>query len=267
MASPHPPYRFTDALTRTPALSAVHGLRADDRGDPSVDGLRAEHAAYRAALEQAGVSVTVLPAAEEFPDSMFVEDPALVFTAGAVVLRPGAPSRLGEAALIAPVLEQHFPRVLALPTGPDDGHVDGGDVLTTAEAVIIGLSARTDRTGAQALVRLLADLGLVGEVAETPAGVLHFKTDCSLLDEETVLSTRRLASSGVFGRFRQVIVPDGEEAAANALRVNDVVLLGAQFPRTADLLATRGYTVVPVPTEQIGLIDAGLSCMSLRWHR
>ncbi|MNT76527.1 N(G),N(G)-dimethylarginine dimethylaminohydrolase [compost metagenome] len=94
---------------------------------------------------------------------------------------------------------------------------------------------------------------------------MHFKTDCSLLDEETVLSTARLAKSGVFDRFKQVIIPEGEEPAANALRVNDVVMVGSDFPRTIEMLDKLGYKVVPMKTTEIGKIDAGLSCMSLRW--
>ncbi|RVL25240.1 dimethylarginine dimethylaminohydrolase, partial [Sinorhizobium meliloti] len=132
-------------------------------------------------------------------------------------------------------------------------------------SVMIGLSARTDTAGAAALQACLEKLGRKSEVVATPEGVLHFKTDCSLLDDETILSTDRLARSGVFGKFRQMIIPEGEEPAANALRVNDVVLVGSDFPRTIEMLDKAGYRVVPLKTTEIGKIDAGLSCMSLRW--
>lgn len=257
-------YRFDSALVRTPARSVVHGLRAGDRGDPSYEGVAREHAAYVAVLRAAGVEVTVLPPLEEFPDSLFVEDPALVFAEGAILLRPGADSRAGEVEEIATVLRGIFDTVLEL---PPTGFADGGDVLATPKGVMVGLSARTDRTGAQALLACLERLGHKGTIVETPAGVLHFKTDCSLLDEESVLSTRRLAQSGVFDGFRQVLVPEGEEAAANALRVNDVVMVAAGFPKTIEMLDGLGYRVVPVETTEIGRIDAGLSCMSLRWQR
>ncbi len=154
-----------------------------------------------------------------------------------------------------------FETVLDLP----QGYADGGDVLTTRESVMIGLSARTDTAGAAALQACLEKLGRKSEVVATPEGVLHFKTDCSLLDDETILSTDRLARSGVFGEFRQMIIPEGEEPAANALRVNDVVLVGSDFPRTIEMLDKAGYGVVPLKTTEIGKIDAGLSCMSLRW--
>jgi dimethylargininase len=133
--------------------------------------------------------------------------------------------------------------------------------------VLIGLPARTNRAGAETLVGLLAALGRTGEIVTTPPGVLHFKSDCSLLDDETILSTRRLAASGIFADMRVLVTPDGEEAGANALRVNDRLLVGEAYPATAQMLARAGYEVVRIPTREIGKIDAGLSCMSLRWAR
>jgi dimethylargininase len=206
--------------------------------------------------------VTILPALEDYPDSMFVEDPALVFGEGAILLRPGAPSRAGEVREIAPALRVMFETVIELPTG----FADGGDVLTTPGRVMIGLSDRTDRAGAEGLAACLAEFGHASETVETPDEVLHFKTACSLLDEESIFCTSQLAATGVFDGFKTVITPHGEEAAANALRVNDVLLVGSGFPRTIDLLDGLGYKVVPVPTSEIGKIDAGLSCMSLRWQ-
>ncbi|AEH83618.1 putative NG,NG-dimethylarginine dimethylaminohydrolase (dimethylargininase) protein (plasmid) [Sinorhizobium meliloti SM11] len=256
-----PAHQFNSIIVRSPSRSVVNGLRAADRGSPTYEGVKAEHDAYVEAMRDAGVKVTVLPALEAFPDSIFVEDPALVFTEGAVLLRPGAATRVKEVEEIAPTLRDMFETVLDLP----QGYADGGDVLTTRESVMIGLSARTDTAGAAALQACLEKLGRKSEVVATPEGVLHFKTDCSLLDDETILSTDRLARSGVFGEFRQMIIPEGEEPAANALRVNDVVLVGSDFPRTIEMLDKAGYGVVPLKTTEIGKIDAGLSCMSLRW--
>jgi dimethylargininase len=108
---------FTHALCRAPAASVVDGLRAEDRGAPDADVFRAEHAAYVAALEAAGVAVTVLEPLEAFPDSVFVEDPALILNGVAIVLRPGAPSRAGEAAALRPALEAHCDGVWTSPRG------------------------------------------------------------------------------------------------------------------------------------------------------
>ena len=193
---------------------------------------------------------------------MFVEDPALVFPDGAILLRPGAPSRAGEADAIAPAFGGLFDAVLEL---PEPGFADGGDVLVTSQDVIIGLSSRTDRAGAEALVACLAQFGHQSTIVETPPGVLHLKSACSLVDEETILCTPALAGSGIFEGYRVIVTPEGEEAAANALRVNDLLILGSGFPRTAELLASLGVELVPIETSEIGKIDAGLSCMSLRW--
>ncbi len=258
------PYIFDTAIVRQPCEAVVNGLRDGDAGDPTFAGVAAEHVAYVAALERAGVEVTTLPALEDYPDSIFVEDPALVFASGAILLHPGAPTRQGETTEIEPVLRDHFETVLQLPCR---GFADGGDILVTPERVIIGLSARTDKQGAEDLQGLLAQLGQTSEIVRTPPDVLHFKTDCGLLDEARVLTTARLAASGVFYGLDPVIVPSGEEAVANALRVNDIVMLGQDFPRTIDLLDAKGYEVVALPTSEIGKLDAGLSCMSLRWKR
>jgi dimethylargininase len=260
--SGRPVWRFDNALVREPSNSAVNGLRAVDRGAPSIDGLRDEHRGYVAALETAGVAVESLPPLEAFPDSMFVEDPALVFPDCAIRLRPGAPSRVGETDAIAPVLKDRFPVVHTL---PEPGFVDGGDILVTPQRVYIGLSARTDRAGAGALKTILADTGRPSRAVEPPPGVLHLKTACSLLDDETVLATEAMRAADLFEGLNTIVVPAGEEAAANALRVNDVVLLGEAFVETRARLEEAGYRVLSVPVAEVGKLDAGLSCMSLRW--
>ena len=119
------PFDFTRALVRRPGASAVNGLRAGNRPDPDLAGLCAEHAGYVAALHAAGLEVDELAPDEGFPDGLFVEDPALVFPEAAILLRPGAPSRLGEAELLRPVLTARFAQVLELA----EGYADGGDVL------------------------------------------------------------------------------------------------------------------------------------------
>lgn len=255
-------HAFNRAIVRIPSRSVVDGLRAVDVGAPSYEGVLQEHAAYVQALESLGVSVETLPALEAFPDSVFVEDTALVFTRAAILLRPGAATRRGEAAEMASTLERNFERVLRL----EDGTAEGGDVLTTPRAVFIGVSARTSLSGASALVSLLAQIGLQGVVVRTPPGVLHLKSDCSMLDDETILCTPRLAAAEPFPGFRLIPTPEGEEGAANALRIGGKVLLSDAYSRTAEVLARAGYPVVPMKTAEIAKIDAGLSCMSLRWR-
>jgi dimethylargininase len=254
-------FDFNHAILRAPGKSVVGGLRAHSGPSPTFEGVLAEHRGYATALADAGVSVAMLPPLEDYPDSVFVEDPALTFSEGAILLRPGAATRIGEAAHLRAALEQRFAMVREI----DEGHADGGDVLVTPKVILIGLSARTDRAGADALVRALAAFGRKARIVLPPEGALHLKTAVSLIDEQTVLTTAAGADSGIFAGLRHLIVPAGEEAAANALRVNERLLVGRQFPRTIAMLREEAYDVVPLDTRQIGLIDAGLSCMSLRW--
>ena len=254
-------FDFTHAILRRPGVNVVKGLRAGGGADPALTGILREHAAYAAALAAAGLGVTMLDPLEDYPDAIFVEDPALVFPEAAILLNPGAPSRAGEGASLRPALAAQFGQVLEL----DEGHADGGDVLVLPGRILIGLSARTDRTGAEALAGLLEGLGRRAQVVETPRGVLHLKTASSLIDEKTVLAAPALAATGVFAGLRVLEVPPGEEAGANVLRVNDALIVGAGCPRLHDLLDGYGARLVPLANTEIAKIDAGFTCMSLRW--
>lgn len=254
-------FDFTHATLRAPGRSAVDGLRSHDGPSPTFDGLVREHQAYARALAACGLDLTVLDPLEDFPDALFVEDPALVFAEGAILLAPGAASRAAEAAHLRPTLERHFADVQTLA----EGHADGGDVMVTPGEVLIGLSARTDEPGARALVAALARLGKPARIVFPPRGALHLKTIASLVDEETILTTQEGKESGLFAGYRQIALGPDEAPAANALRINDTLLLAAGYPRIADHLARLGHDIVLLDTTHVARIDAGLSCMSLRW--
>lgn len=255
-------YRFGTAITRLPSMSVIQGLRDGGGPDPSAENFLLQHAAYVAALKASGAQVDELPALEDFPDSVFVEDSALCLKEAAIVLRPGAPSRFGEAALIRPALEKRFSKVLDL---PGDGFLDGGDVLLSDEDAFIGLSARTNQAGFDALAAILETFGYSPVKIETPASILHFKTECGLLDSKTIFSTANLASIGCFENYHVILTPEGEEGTANIVRFNDNVLLSQGYPKSEALLKSHGYNVVIIDTSEPAKIDGGLSCMSLRF--
>ncbi|GLO72539.1 NG,NG-dimethylarginine dimethylaminohydrolase protein [Phaeobacter inhibens] len=258
----NPTYEFTRAITRRPASSITDGLRAEDIGTPDLDKMLAAHADYVSALKSTGAEVIELPPLEAFPDAVFVEDTALCLPKGAVLMRPGAPSRLGEVAEMAPTLRQCYDEVREI-KGP--GFIEGGDILVTEREILVGRSARTDATGVAELAEIVADWGHSLREVFTPEGVLHFKTDCSLMDAETILSTKRLDASGCFEGYRVLHVPEGEEAAANAIRYNNLVLMAADFPRTAEMLDREGFEVVQISNTECAKLDGGMSCLSLRF--
>ena len=254
------PIRFTVALVRPPSPSVVDGLRADAGPDPDFDAFVAEHDRDCDALEAAGMQVERLAALDDHPDAVFVEDAALCIGTHAVALRPGAPTRAGEADAIVDDLRARFATLERI----DIGYVDGGDILVTGTEILVGLSARTDQAGVAALAEATAVTGLPVRVVATPPGVLHFKTDCAIVDDTTIFSTARLAASGCFDDYDVIECPAGEEAAANLIRVNDHLVMRTGFPATEALLRGAGYDVVLVQADEAARIDGGLSCMSLR---
>ena len=254
-------FEFDSALVRAPARSVIHGLSSQTGPRPLFEAIEREHAEYVRALTACGLRVEMLPPLETYPDSIFVEDPALVFGNAAIVLRPGAQTRLGEVAEIEPVLSQRFPRVLRLKAG----FADGGDMLMTPHGMFIGLSKRTNLAGATELRGLLQELGIEARIVNTPTDTLHLKSDCSLIGADHILCTAALAASDLFDSYRKLIVPESEKRAANALRLNDTILVGEEFPQTLELLSGEGYTARALSVSAVGKLDAGLSCMSLRW--
>lgn len=256
-------YTFSHAITRRPSASIIAGLRAVDTGTPDLVLMQAHHADYIAALISTGAEVVELAALEAFPDSVFVEDTALCLPKGAVVMRPGAPSRLGEAAEMAPHLQALYGQVLRIDCA--DSFIEGGDILTTETEILVGRSARTNAAGVAELTRLVADWGYTVREVFTPPGVLHFKTDCSLLGAETILSTKRLADSGCFDGYKVIHVAEGEEACANSIRFNDLVIMPAGFAKTRATLEQAGYNVREIGNSECAKLDGGMSCLSLRF--
>jgi dimethylargininase len=256
-------YRFSHAICRKPSPEVVAGLRAVDIGAPDFALMQRHHSDYIAALRATGAEVVVLEALPAYPDSVFVEDTALCLPQGAVVMRPGAPTRLGEAREMAPHLQQYFRQIARIEGA--ESFIEGGDILLTEREILVGRSARTNAAGIAELAGIVADWGHKLREVFTPPGVLHFKTDCSLLDVETVLATKRLAASGCFEGYRVIEVAEGEEACANAIRFNDVVLAPAGFPLTRAKLAAAGFEVVEIGNSECAKLDGGMSCLSLRF--
>lgn len=253
--------RFASAVTRRPAASAVDGLRAMDMGAVDIRLMAEQHQAYLEALRKAGAVVVELPALDDFPDGQFVEDTALCLPGLAVMMRPGAETRRGEVAPMRQALSLVFDTIEEITTG----FIEAGDILTTPDEVLVGLSARTDQEGADALSAILERHGYTMRILQTPPDVLHFKTDCSLIDDHMILSTKRLADSGCFDGYNVLIVPEGEEPAANMIRYNDHIIMPAGFDQTEALLREKGFDVITVGNTECAKIDGGMSCLSLRF--
>lgn len=256
--------RFDRAIVRPPAETFAEGLTEAGLGAPDLKLALAQHAAYCRALAKLGLELVELPADPAFPDSAFVEDTAVVTAAGAVIARPGAPSRRGETAAVAAALEG-----LGVETREivEPGTVEGGDVCDLDGEVLIGISERTDLAGAAQLAARLAELGLVGTMVGIRGlrpPLLHLKSGLSALGDGRLALVPELVGHPALARLEPVVVDASERYAANCVRVNDAVLVAAGFPRFAERLDRLGYRVVELDVSEFRKMDGGLSCLSLR---
>jgi dimethylargininase len=255
---------FTHALTRKPGNSFPFGITTANLGRPNLELAQAQHIRYCEALTQAGLHVDTLPALEFFPDAVFVEDVAIVEPDFAVLTRPGALPRRGEVQEMLPVLKQHFERVYRV-----DGNatLDGGDICKADDVYYLGLSDRTNLEGAQQLAAILNHFDYRSELIDIRPmeGILHLKSAVNYLGDNTMLLDPRLAELNAFAAYHCLVVPLEEAYAANCLRVNDVVLVPAGFPKTSELLQSAGFQVELLDVSEYQKMDGGLSCLSLRW--
>ena len=257
--------RFTHAIVRPPARNFAHGLTTVSIGVPDVDVALAQHAAYCAALERNGCTLIALPADSRYPDSTFVEDTALILPGqGAVLTLPGAASRAGEVDAIRDAVCQFFPNA---PQIVAPGTLDAGDVCEAGTHMFIGISHRTNAEGARQLTAWLATFGLTAstvDIRDTP-GILHLKSGVVAIEERRLVAIQALATHDAFRDYHMLCVPDGEEYAANMVRVNDVVFVAGGFARTHAMLLALGYSLEILDMSEYARMDGGLTCLSLRF--
>ncbi len=251
---------FTHAIARLPAATCVQGLTSVDLGAPDPRRTRAQFDAYIDALLQMGLTVTLLPAQPAFPDAHFVEDTAVVTPELAFITRPGAPSRAGEVATIEPALA-HF-RPIARMNG--DGRIDGGDVLLVDRRFFVGLSGRTDTSGAKALARTVEPYGYA--VTEVPVSAgLHLKSAVNYVGRSTLLLGKDAAREPAFAGFDHIVLPHQELYAGNTLWINDTLITPDGFPETHRRLARLNMPIVRLDMSEFQKMDGGLTCLSLRF--
>jgi dimethylargininase len=245
------------ALTRQVSASlASCELTFLERQPIDVERARAQHRDYETALRELGARVISLPAAEEFPDAVFVEDPALVLDEVAVITRPGAESRRGETVGIAAALAPF--RELREISSP--GLLEGGDVIRVGKTLYVGLSTRTNSVGIVQLDELLRAFGY-RIVAVDVRGCLHLKSGACWAGGETILANREWIGCGAFEGLQVLDV--AEPAAADVLPIGGRVLIPSNFPRTAEALERHGFRPRAIDVSELQKAEAGVTCMSL----
>ena len=224
-----------------------------------VDRARAQHAAYEWALVEEGCTVRRLDAGPNMPDSVFIEDIAVVLDEGAIVCRPGATCRRVETSGVVEALARHG-RPMQEIQAP--GTLDGGDVLVVGREVFVGASTRTNRSAIDQMSRLLSALGY--RVHAIPVrGCLHLKSAVTAVARDTLLINREWVSADAFPGMSLIDVDPQEPHAANGLLIGSVVVYPASFPGTRARLERRGLRVRPVEVDELQKAEGAVTCCSL----
>jgi len=253
-----PPARFL-ALTRaiSPLLAECE-LTHLERIPIDVANARAQHAEYSRALFALGCAVREVEPAPEYPDSVFIEDTAVVFDEIAVITRPGAESRRGETAAVERALAPLRPLVHI--TAP--GTLDGGDVFVAGKRVFAGRTGRTDDEGIAQLRAALAPHGYSVEAVDV-TGCLHLKTAATAVDDRTVLVNPQWIDRRALAGLDTIEVDPAEPMGANIVRVGESLLYGASYPRTRARLEARGFRPLCVDASELAKAEGAVTCCSL----
>jgi len=247
------------AITRAVSPS-IHRCELSHLARQPIDFEKAveQHRQYEERLRELGVSVVSLAAEPDLPDSMFVEDPAVVVDEVAVMTRLGAQSRRPESKSLAPVLERFRPLWWIHPPAT----LEGGDVLRAGKTLFVGLSARTNREGITQLAGQLSPLGYSVSPIEV-RGCLHLKSACCYIGDRKILANRDWFDTSPLHGFDIIDVPPNEPRAANVLAIGETILVPASFPATAEMLEGLGRKVRTLDISELMKAEAGLTCSSL----
>jgi dimethylargininase len=247
------------AITRAVSPAIVDcELSFIDRRPIDLATAREQHHAYETLLAKLGARVISLPAEPGLPDSMFVEDPAIVLDELAVILPLGTETRRRE----APSLAQALGRFRKLEYVSLPGTLEGGDILRVGRKVFVGLTRRSNAEGIRQLAAILAPHGY--EVAAVPVtGCLHLKSAVTSLGRNTLLANRAWFDATPLAGQEWIDVDPSEPHAANALALADTIIFPASFPRTRARIEARGFEVTPLDISELQKAESGLTCSSL----
>jgi dimethylargininase len=239
-----PSKNFANALSEHPEATSINLTKA-----------RQQHAAYCEVLKTAGLDVEVLEPLDDFPDSVFIEDNAVIFEGRAVLCSMKATSRRGEVSYLADTLQSRLP-ILRLQAPV---FIDGGDILQTEDTVFVGQSQRTSSEAIEALQSLTPKQVIPVTVKQG----LHLKTSVSFLGKNLLVINPAQVETKPFREFEWIEVNEDEAYAANCLAVGENVILPAGFPKLEQKIQARGFSIFPVAMSEFQKADGGVTCLSL----
>lgn len=252
---------FSNVIVRKPGRSLTEGISSTSLGKPDYENALRQHAGYIEALKQCGVRVTVLEAEEKYPDSVFIEDTAVLAKKCAVITNPGAPSRRGEEVSVKGALEKFYTRIESIHA---PGTLEGGDVMMVGDHFYVGLSARTNEEGVRQFGEILNKYGYTSSGIEMKE-FLHLKTGLAYLENTNLLIAGEFIRHPEFEKYNRIKIDPSENYAANCIWVNNKVLVPLGYPGTKASIKAAGYETLEVDVSEFKKLDGGLSCLSLRF--
>lgn len=256
--------KFNNVIVRRPCRAMTDGITSGlYPGKPDYDLALIQHDAYIEALKACGVKVTCLPADENYPDSCFVEDPAVLTEKCAVITNPGAASRNGEKISIEEAVRQFYPedRIEHIEY---PGTLEGGDVMMCGSHFFVGRSERTNDDGIRQFKAILEKYGYTCSEVKLEE-VLHLKTGVNYLENNNLLVSGEFTDKADFINYNKYVIPEEEAYAANCIWVNDTVIVPEGYPAVLSAVQSMGYKTITVDTSEFRKLDGGLSCLSLRF--
>lgn len=256
---------FTRAITKKPCRALIDGITTSmfGEGTPDYDAAIRQHDEYVATLRELGLEVTDLEGDERFPDSCFVEDPAVVMAECAVITNPATDSRNGEKHEIIKTIKKFYDdSQIFFIEAP--GTMEGGDVMLVDKHFYVGLSDRTNKEGAQQFADIVAKFGYETTTVPVTEG-LHLKDFVIYLENNNMLVSPVMNEAEAFKDFNRFVVDADELYAINSMNINGTVLVPMGNPKTQKIIEDLGYPVKVMDTNEFRKIDGSLTCLSLRF--
>ena len=259
--------KFSYAIVRKPCKALVDGISTAQFVDPGekpiYENAVQQHAEYVKTLEALGAKVLVLEADEDYPDSVFTEEPAVVMDGCAVITNPAKASRNGEKNTILPAIRQFYrdDQIFHIEA---PGTLEGGDVMLVGKHFYVGQSDRTNAEGARQFNEIVTKFGFTSETVPVTEG-LHLKDFAVYLDKNDLLVTETMDRCPAFQSFNRHVIPTEELYAINSLFFNGTVIVPEGYPKTKNLIEGLGYPVKVINNDEVKKIDGSLTCLSLRF--
>ena len=237
-----PGISFPQAISNHPQKKGINYFRA-----------LSQHQNYVATLQQIGGKILFLPPEDSLPDSTFVEDTAFIFGETAFLCSTKEKSRRNEVESVAKILKEHLKLLQLQP------YLDGGDILSTPEAVYIGLTSRTDAKAAKFLSEQICKKMVSIPVIKG----LHLKSAVSYLGNNILLISPERVETSAFKNFKWIEVEERDSYAANCLALGNRVIMPAGFQKVNEKIRQYGFETIELEMSEFEKADGGITCLSL----